>query len=153
MASTNRTPNLGLSSWIDTDRPKRMDFVSDNNILDSVLGAHLNDSTSHLTSSEKTKVGEPFKVYILYGTGQSSTNLRCDFTPSLVIAFKIGAPVFEYSNSKNVVNTAMATSQGASTGMVMENNVLTFYQGAVPDTNYFNNMNEEYSQYAVIAFR
>ena len=76
MASTNKTPNLRLNSWLDSDRPKRMDFVSDNNIIDSTLGTHLNDSTSHLTPSEKDKVDEPFEICILYGTGETSTSIH-----------------------------------------------------------------------------
>ena len=153
MASTNTTPNLGLNSWIATDRPKRVDFVSDNNIIDSVLGTHLNDATAHLTMSEKAKLGEPFSLCTLYGTGDPSTSCQFDFNPSIVIAFRINAPVSEYLNSKNVVNAAIATKRGSGRGIALADNLVTLYQGAVPDTNYFNNMNEEHSQYIVIAFK
>ena len=153
MASTNKTPNLRLNSWLDSDRPKRMDFVSDNNIIDSALGTHLNDSTSHLTPSEKDKVDEPFEVCVLYGTGETSTSITFDFNPSFVLAYKISAPVSEYANSKNVVNTAYATRSGTSLGISLSNNQVTFYQGNVPDTTYYNNMNQSNSQYVVIAFK
>ena len=153
MASTNKTPNLGLSSWLDADRPKRMDFVSDNNIIDSVLGTHLNDSVLHLTQVEKDKVDEPFRIYTLYGNGESTTSLRYDFEPSLVIAFKINGPIFEYTNSKNKIESAIATKHGSSTGIMLSDNLVTFYQGAIPDTNLYNNMNEEQAQYVVIAFK
>lgn len=153
MASTNRTTNLGLSSWLPTDRPKRADFVSDNNIIDSVLGAHLNDSASHLTLSEKSKVGEPFVVCTLYGTGDSSTSCRFDFNPSLVIAYRLNAPMSEYRNSLNIINSAVATTHGSGLGIALDNNLVTLYQGAVAGTDYFNNMNEVHSQYIVIAFK
>ena len=153
MASTNTTPNLGLNSWIASDRPKRVDFVSDNNIIDSALGSHLNDASAHLTQSEKAKVNEPFSVCVIYGDGSSSTNFRFDFDPSFVIAFKINAPASEYSNSKNIINSAFATKRGVSRGIALSDNLVTLYQGAVPDTDYFNNMNEEHSQYVVIAFK
>ena len=153
MASTNKTPNLRLNRWLDTDRTKRMDFVSDNNIIDAALGTHLNDSASHLTPSEKDKVDEPFEICILYGTGESSTSLTFDFNPSFVLAYKISAPACEYANSKNVVNTAYATRRGTSSGISLSNNQVTFYQGNVPDTNYYNNMNKNNSQYVVIAFK
>ena len=42
MASSQFTTNLGLCNWLESDRPKRADFVSDNGIIDSVLGGHLN---------------------------------------------------------------------------------------------------------------
>lgn len=153
MASTNKTPNLRLNRWLDSDRPKRMDFVSDNNIIDSVLGTHLNDSTSHLTPSEKDKVDEPFEICILYGTGESSTYLTLDFNPSFVMAFKMGSPACEYAGSRNVINTAYASRIGTSLGISISNNQVTFYQGSVPDTNYYNNMNKDNAQYVVIAFK
>ncbi|MBR2109306.1 MAG: hypothetical protein IJ932_05100 [Ruminococcus sp.] len=153
MASTNKTPNLRLNSWLDSDRPKRMDFVSDNNIIDSTLGTHLNDSTSHLTPSEKDKVDEPFEICILYGTGETSTSITFDFNPLFVMAYKINSPASEYVNSKNMVNTAYAARNGTSLGISLSNNQVTFYQGNVPDTNYYNNMNKSNSQYVVIAFK
>lgn len=33
MASTNKFPS-GLSNWVDSDKPTRIDFVTDNAILD-----------------------------------------------------------------------------------------------------------------------
>ena len=37
MATSNYTPNLHLNAWEETDRPKRADFVSDNQIIDTQL--------------------------------------------------------------------------------------------------------------------
>ena len=37
MASTNKTPNLGLNQWVSTDMVKREDFNADNLALDSAL--------------------------------------------------------------------------------------------------------------------
>lgn len=153
MASTNRTPNLGLSNWLETDRPKRVDFVSDNSIIDSVLGSHISDTTAHLTQSEKNRLSEPFTVTIAYGTGESSSSIRFDFEPSLVIAFRKNGPVSEYSSSKNRINTAIATKRGTTNGIALSSDLVTLYQGAIPDTNYFNNMNEQYAQYVLVAFK
>ena len=66
MASTNKTQNLGLNNWLETDKPKRIDFVSDNAIVDNILGTHIKDNDIHLTSSEKDRVSEPFEVRDLY---------------------------------------------------------------------------------------
>ena len=35
MASSNKTPNFGLSQWVGSDKPKREDFNADNLILDA----------------------------------------------------------------------------------------------------------------------
>jgi len=43
MASTNKTPAFGLSSWLETDSPLRTDFNSDNEIIDREL-LHAADS-------------------------------------------------------------------------------------------------------------
>ena len=64
MPSTNTTPNLGLNSWLSSDKPKRTDFVSDNTIIDTVLGTHISDSNLHLTSLQKDYVAEPYKIHI-----------------------------------------------------------------------------------------
>ncbi len=153
MASTNRTPNLGLSAWLETDKPKRLDFVSDNSIIDSALGSHLGDTTAHLTQSEKNKVTQPFAVEVFYGTGSATGTIRYDFEPNMVLAFKKNAPFTEYSNSKNKINSATATKRGSTSGISLSADLVTLYQGAVADTNYYNNMNEQYAQYIVIAFK
>lgn len=38
MASTNKTPNLGLNLWLGTDKPEREDFNRDNQHLDDMAG-------------------------------------------------------------------------------------------------------------------
>jgi len=35
MASSNKTPNFGLSQWVGSDKPTRVDFNADNLILDT----------------------------------------------------------------------------------------------------------------------
>ena len=37
MASSYKTTHLGLNSWTGSDKPKRIDFVTDNEILDEAL--------------------------------------------------------------------------------------------------------------------
>ena len=50
MASSNYTPNLHLSAWNASDRPKRADFVSDNTIIDTQLGGHIANSGIHVSA-------------------------------------------------------------------------------------------------------
>lgn len=154
MPSTNQTPNLGLNKWIDSDRPKRTDFVSDNVIIDTVLGTHINDTDVHLTSAEKARVSQPFKVSIAYGTGESSTEVSLDFEPSLVFVFKQDEPLDYYSGNTSYVNSAVVTQRGVSSGVSLSGTLLTLYQGNNPDlTRVYNNLNQQYAQYIIIAFR
>lgn len=49
MPTENKTTNLSLNNWLATDKPKREDFVNDNNIIDTVLGTHIADTSLHIT--------------------------------------------------------------------------------------------------------
>ena len=54
MASTNKTEYLSLNAWVESDRPQRADFNSDNSIIDSALGAHLENDDFLPQTSLKT---------------------------------------------------------------------------------------------------
>lgn len=76
MASTNKTPNLGLNQWLLTDPFQVEDFNADNAKLDAVIGALV-------SSRAKIACGS----YV--GTGvcnQSNPNvLQVDFTPKVLV--------------------------------------------------------------------
>ncbi len=153
MSSTNRTTNLGLNQWLETDRPKRTDFVSDNVIIDNVLGGHVNDTARHLTADEKAYISQPFITMIAYGTGNENTVVHLDFAPSLVIASKIGAPPVKVSGSVVYVNSGVATRQGASAGLRIEGNDIYLCESTQAENGVFLNLNENYSQYVLTIFR
>ena len=153
MPSTNTTPNLGLNSWIASDRPKRTDFVSDNTIIDTVLGTHIADTDLHLTNTEKNLVSEPYKVNILYGNGNASTTLRPGFTPKLVLICKIGAPFCEYTANYTKVNAAVVTSRGSSGGASITGDSVEVTQNSAASNGILYNLNENNANYLVISFR
>ncbi len=153
MASTNKTKNLGLNNWLETDKPKRVDFVSDNAIIDNILGTHIKDSDIHLTASEKDRVSEPFEVSVTYGTGTSSSVLSAGFVPRMAIVFKTGASPVREMNGYPYVNFAVATQKGTSGGAELLNDTLTLKQSTVLENGVFYNMNELYALYVVIYFK
>lgn len=153
MASSNKTTNLGLSQWLSTDSPKRSDFVSDNNIIDNILGNHINDANLHLSADEKTRVSEPYIIYTAYGSGEESTYLNVGFTPTLVFIFKKNAPFTEYSDSQTVVNSCVATSVGTTGGAIIEDNKVYLYQQEDTKAKILYNLNEKTAEYIVIVFR
>ena len=61
MPTNNKTPKLKLNSWLGTDKPMRSDFVEDNTLLDTLLGGHLEDSSLHLSESDRLSLTSPFK--------------------------------------------------------------------------------------------
>lgn len=153
MSSTNKTSNLGLNSWLESDKPKRTDFIYDNNIIDNVLGGHISDESIHLTSEEKSRVQEPFSVKTVYGTGDSSVQVKPGFVPSMVIVYKLNSPLCQTEDSYTKVNAGVATSLGTSGGVTISDNVVTLQQDSTAQDGIFYNLNEQYSQYIAVMFR
>ncbi len=153
MPSTNRTPNLGLNSWIDSDRPKRIDFVSDNTIIDNYVGGHIADTDVHLTAAEKARATEPFRIMVLYGTGETSMSVNVGFNPAMVTVFRTGYPLGYYNGTSFNVDSAVWTPRGASCGISVEGERVTLLNGSTGITRVTNNLNEENAQYILIAYR
>lgn len=153
MASTNQTP-LGLNQWTETDRPKRMDFVNDNAILDTVITTHINDVDMHLTSfEEKLRSSEPFKISTVFGTGNAYTLYRLNFEPKLVIVFKKDSAPVEYTDGYMKVNAAIATTTGTSGGITISGDAVNLQQSSNASNGVFMNLNQELAQYILVAFR
>lgn len=154
MASTNKTSNLGLNAWLGTDHPTRTDFVQDNALIDDAVGTHCNNSTIHLTSTEKTRVTNPVTVKQYLGTGSASYTVNFEFTPKLVIVQKKGAPPVSYSSSGIVINSGVvAPIYGGTQGMSLTSGVLMLSQATAMTNGARANFNELDATYNVIAFR
>lgn len=158
MPTNNKTPNLNLNSWIGTDKPKRQDFVDDNNILDSVIANHIADTIAHMSASEKSLLNAPFIVDMLGGNGSSTCTHTLAFTPKLVIVFLRDNLPIEYNSNENyyVYNFAIATQSatGASRGATLTGNILTLEQTQnTPEDGIFINLNKYFGQYVYIAFK
>lgn len=154
MATSNYTPNLHLSAWADSDRPKRADFVSDNTIIDTELGGHIANSDIHMTAQEKAKVSEPFTCLAYAGTGESSRTISFGFQPKLVFIFRRGVPFITYSGGVNHVNAACGCyGNGASVGISIVANGVRVSQSAEASDGIKVGLNESGYQYTVIAFK
>lgn len=153
MSSTNKTINLGLNSWLESDRPKRTDFVSDNNIIDSVLGNHIKDNQVHLSAEEKQRVKAPFESYTIYGDGGAQLEVVCGFNPSMVIVCKKNAPFSVSENGVTRVNAGIATSNGTTGGVAISGNLITVMQSSSAFDGVYYNLNENQAQYLAVAFR
>ena len=154
MASSSFTANLGLCNWAATDRPKRADFVSDNGIIDSVLGGHVNNSALHMSTAEKAKALTPFECFIYAGTGDSSKNIVTGFRPSFAIVFKKNEPPASYSGGVNIVNSGYAAyGNGGTAGVSISSTGVTVQQEATASNGRRISLNEDGCQYALIAFK
>lgn len=154
MASSNFTSNLHLSAWTGSDRPKRADFVSDNNIIDTTLGGHIANSGIHVTADEKARIAEPYDVRIYAGSGESERTISVGFSPSFVIVYKRGVPPVAYSGGANVINSGYACyGHGSTTGLVLTSSGVVVTETSVNADGVRVSLNESGSQYTLIAFK
>lgn len=154
MASSSFTPNLGLCDWDADDCPKRADFVSDNQIVDSVLGGHLSNSAVHMSASEKSKALTPYEVISYQGDGNAAKTLNTTFAPKTVFVFKKYEPLSVTKNSVNFANSAMGYyGLGCSAGLSISTTGFTVNQDAQPTDGVRACLNEYEAQYVAIVFK
>lgn len=157
MPTNNKTPNLELNAWLGTDKPMRSDFVSDNTIIDTVLGEHIANTVYHLSASDRAKLEAPFTVGSFTGSGNSTTTVSLPFAPSIIVVYKRTAPLMQYDseNDYTVVNAAIATSSySSSSGIAVSGSTLTVNQTqTAPSDGVFLNLGAQNSQYTYIAFK
>ena len=152
MSSTNKTPHYLLNQWVETDKPTRADFVLDNSIIDTYMYSHFSNQERHLTADEKARVGTPYQIRLLQGTGASSRNISFNFEPQFVIYFAVEKPMSEFSSSTLIVNSCVAVGNyGGCTGCSLSGDTLTVLQGTVNGVEC--RLNNSGYQYLAVAFR
>lgn len=157
MPSSNKTKNLNLNYWAETDRPMRNDFNLDNGIIDQVVGSHIENNGIHLTSTEKAFVSEPYATMVYSGDGESSRSFTVTEVFSFVVVYAQGKPFSIFSTAESVVKTYAAVGHktiGSSAGLtVMLNGTGFTVKQTGASQGYSVNLNESDVQYRVIMFR
>ncbi len=158
MPTNNKTPNLNLNSWLGTDKPKRQDFVDDNNTIDSVLGSHISNTLIHMSAAEKELLNSTISVGTLAGDGNATCTHTLDFSPKFVLIFAKGEVPIKYdaTNSYYVYNFAIATQNtyGSTLGATLNGAELTLQQTqSTPSDSIFINLNKYFKQYVYLAFK
>ncbi len=154
MATSSYTPNLGLCSWLSSDRPKREDFVSDNSIIDNVVGQHIGNTAIHMSAAEKQKALEPYLVMIYAGDGTDNRAVVAGFQPSLAIVIKKNAALTENDSGATVVNSGMAAyGRGGSAGIAINSEGFVVRQQSTAGDGMRFSLNETGSQYIAVVFR
>lgn len=157
MPSTNKTPSLGLNSWVDTDKPRREDFVQDNLIVDEAISAHLADAILHMTAADRTLLQEGIVFHSRVGNGEAEAVITLDFEPRVALMFLKGKPFIECSADGKylIVNSAFASQGGDTAGMVLVGNTITVSQSTANPSagGYYLNLNKFYGQYTFVLLR
>lgn len=144
MGSSLKSTKLGLNLWRATDRPARQDFVNDNTILESVVGAHVNNSTLHVTASEKTRLEMPFATLCYTGTGSGSRVFALPKAPCWGVVFCLDCPQEDHADAWAL----QSDGKWSRGGVTVSNTVVTVHNGeeGIPS------MNEEGLRYLGIFF-
>lgn len=158
MSSTNKTENLQLNRWQGTDVPQRTDFNRDNDIIDSVISAHLADSDRHTAAADKARWNTPYIIKTYTGNGSSSRAIALDsgFEPKWGIVFALNSmPTLTDFNSKYKLNYfGIVSTRGSVLGLSLSGTTLTVQQSAVAvQGNEYKSFNESGMTYCCIMFR
>lgn len=159
MSSTNKTANLGLNSWVGSDKPKREDFNYDNSILDSVITEHKSDMQVHITPEERDLWNITVYSGMYFGNGSSARTVQtgCPFEASFAIVFANGRPLSVYSSStgKSYNYVGVTGMNASSSGIQLIDGVdLSVVQSSSPViSNEYISLNETGVSYNYIMFR
>lgn len=155
MASTSYTNNLGLCAWSGSDRPKRMDFVNDNAIIDEKLGDHLANTAIHVTADEKIQFLNPYTVFSYAGDGAKTRTFTLDSSYSFAIVFQKYYPPVEIDDNGNTVSHLSIVGRvfGSSSSVSLTSNSIIVTQDSEPTDGVKNNFNEAQGQYVAILFK
>ncbi len=154
---TNHKTGLGLNSWLGTDKPKRSDFVEDNTLLDTLLTAHFNDTSAHLSAAERLLLGQGVAVGTYTGNGQTNQEIALPFEARAVIVLLPQKPPILYKTNAGYTENdfGVATASGGTLGVTLQQAKLTVSQtqSAPAAGGILNNLNSASREYVYIAFR
>lgn len=159
MSSTKKTTNLKLNQWISSDIPERLDFVSDNDLIDKAVSSHTKNNSIHVSDADRDKWTNSYYKFSYVGDGASPKTILtdCPFDASWGLIFANSYPpsVMDAENNSNynyfAVFTNSANTSGAS---ITGSNSIKVYQSstAVQRTEY-RNFNQTGVVYTCILFR
>lgn len=159
MSSSKKTSNLKLNQWLETDIPERMDFVSDNDIIDKKIGKHVTDQNIHVTSFEKEQWNQFYYKFSYIGDDESTKTIEtgCPFDPTwgIIMATTLPPSVVDIANNSNYNYFGIFTDTGSNSGLsIVDGNNLRVYQSSSPVQRHeYRNYNQDGIVYNVIMFR
>ncbi len=155
MSASNTTEYLGLSQWLGSDRPQRIDFVDDNRIIDNAIKLHFLDTSKHLSTEQYNKLQQPFVFQSYVGDGNESQVITLDISPKLIIVFAKDLPFTQRDTNNNTLINACFTAKSAGTtgGAAIGSNTVTVYYDATPTNGIRYNLNQLHGQYCIVAFK
>lgn len=160
MSSTNKTKKLGLNSWIGSDKPKRIDFNTDNEIIDKAVSEHTEDTVVHINEEEREKWNNYMFTGMYYGDGSTKRTIQtnCPFEARIGFVFANSRPITiaRFSESKHNNYFGVFGFLANSLGIKLEDDCRSFtvnQSASAMTANEYANFNESSVAYHYIMFR
>ena len=153
MGSTYKTTNLNLNKWAANDCPKRVDFNYDNEIIDEVLGEHIDDSEKHLSIADREYFASPVSIMTYSGNGNTQRTITVPQCTA-VFVYRIGASPVEMAGG-NVVHNFCYAGYGhiGSSALVITSKTTISVRNYTSYNGEVINLNTNGEDYVVIAMR
>lgn len=158
MGSAGKTDFLKLNKWSSTDIPKRVDFNSDNELIDAAFKDHLNDDDRHLSDEERAQWNMPFHYGFYYGNGalKRTITTNCPFEPSFGVIFAGGMPpsVVDFTNKYKYNYVGLLSKRSCTSGLTLSKGdiVISVDTFPVANTEYIS-LNNSGLTYCYLLFR
>ncbi len=160
MSSTNKTNNLKLNNWIGSDKPMRVDFNYDNEVIDRAITEHTSDDVVHINDEERNKWNNYIHIGVYFGDGSSTRDVAtdCPFDANFGIVFAVSRPpsVFYSSESKKYNYIGFFSQYGESSGVKLLSDLKTITVSQSSQSiisKEYMNLNEIGVSYVYIIFR
>lgn len=158
MSSTYKTSNFNLSKWVSSDVPEMADFNNDNELVDSLLKVHFDNTEKHVSNTERSKWNEQMHVQVYTGTGSStqSITLTCGFSPRVCLVFSSSfmPGISDFDNKAHYNYFGIATTSGSVPGLTLTGKTLKATQSATALSNTeYRHFNQKGEAYVIIAWR
>lgn len=160
MSSTNKTQNLALNSWVPTDKPQRIDFNYDNEIIDRVVSEHNSDAVRHITYEERERWNSMVYTGMYFGNGEVQRVIAtgCPFEASFVLIFATARPAstvdFVQGNKYNYIACASPIADSLGIRYDSEDGNITVVNTVLPVYEKEHvNLNENGIAYTYVMFR
>ena len=139
MGSAGKTDFLKLNKWSSTDIPKRVDFNSDNELIDTAFKDHFENDDRHVADSERDAWNLPFYAGFYYGNGalQRTIVTKCPFEPVFGIIFAGGMPtsVVDFNNKTKYNYLGLLSKRTCTSGLTLTKSDFTISVDTFPVTN------------------
>lgn len=130
MPSSSKTSYLKLNHWAAGDKPKMADFNSDNQLVDSALREHAQNTALHLAGSQSAWIQQPFVSGTYAGTGEKTKSITLGFRPGLLVILpqSYGPLEIDTTQQSPVIRFAIGADGYGSSGLTITDNGFTVRQ-------------------------